>query len=256
MKPLAPFNRRSIVRSGRPIAFATGLLLAIGISASAVFGNPSIISRNTPGFVAKATDLGAMDPNTVITVTVWLKLHNEAQLDNLVAQQHQRGTAQYHKWITQDQFNASFGPTSQELKSVQNYLAAKGLSTVSVAENNMYVQVQGTVANIQKAFNVQIHNYKWAGQTHRSNTADPSVSDASGAHIAAITRMGDFGFQPHVVRPTDAAGNPLPLRPLSTAAPSGLFFEAQAFRPPQIVTFTGGGPHCDLYRESVWRGHN
>jgi subtilase family serine protease len=49
------------------------------------------------------------------------------------------------------------------LKSVQNYLNAQGLSAVSVAENNMYVQVQGTAANIQKAFNVQIHNYKWAG---------------------------------------------------------------------------------------------
>ena len=89
-------------------------------------------------------------------------------------------------------------------------------------------------------------NYKWAGQTHRSNTADPSVSDPSGAHIAAITRMDDFGFQPHVVRPTDAAGNPLPMRPLNTAAPNGLFFEAQAFRPPQTVTFTGGG-HTATY---------
>jgi len=45
------------------------------------------ISGNTPGFVAQATDLGPVDPNSVITVIVWLKLHNEAQLNNLVAQQ-------------------------------------------------------------------------------------------------------------------------------------------------------------------------
>jgi subtilase family serine protease len=58
--------------------------------------------------------------------------------------------------------------------------------------------------------------------------------------------MDDFGFQPHLVRPTDGAGNPLPFRPLNTVAPSGLFFEAQAFRPPQTVTFTGGG-HTATY---------
>ena len=133
-----------------------------------------------------------MDPNTVISVTAWLKLHNENQLDQLVAQEHQRGSKQYQKWISQDQFNTSFGPTSQELNSVQNYLNAKGLSTVFVAENNMFVKVQGTVANIQKAFNVQIHKYNFSGQTYRSNTADPSVNDASGAHIAAITGMDDM----------------------------------------------------------------
>jgi subtilase family serine protease len=216
------------------------------MSASVVLGNPSTISGNTPGFVAKATDLGSVDPNTVISVTVWLKLHNENQLDNLVAQQHQRGSKQYHKWISQDQFNTSFGPTSQELKSVQNYLNAKGLSTVFVAENNMFVKVQGTVANIQKAFNVQIHKYNFSGQTYRSNKADPSVNDASGAHIAAITGMDDYGFQPHIAQPTDGDGSPFPSRPLNTVAPSGFLFEAHAFRPHQTQTFTGGG-HTATY---------
>lgn len=257
MKLLQWFNRPSILQPGRRGAFDTALLLGVGMSVVTVVlgagtgngngnGNSFAISANTPGFVANATDLGAMDPNTVIAVTVWLKLHNEARLDQLVAQQHQRGSGQYHNWITQDQFNASFGPTSQELNSVQNYLNAKGLSTVFVAENNMFVKVQGTVANIQNAFHVQIHNYNLSGQTHRSNTADPSVGDASGAHIAAITGLDDYGFQPHVVQPTEGDGTPVPSRPLNTLAPSGLFFEAQAFRPPQPVMFTGGG-HTATY---------
>ena len=42
-------------------------LLAIGMSASVVLGNPSAISGNTPGFVAKATDLGSVDvPNNYL----------------------------------------------------------------------------------------------------------------------------------------------------------------------------------------------
>jgi subtilase family serine protease len=227
------------------------LLLTFGMSVTAGLaqgnGNSFAFSRNTPGFVAKATDLGAVDQNTVIAVTVWLKLHNEDQLDKLVAQQQQRSSGQYHKWITQDQFNASFGPTTQELNSVQNYLRAKGLSTVFVAENNVFVKVQGTVDSIQNAFHVQIHNYSFSGQTYRSNTADPSVNDPSGAHIAAITGLDDYGFQPHVVQPIDSDGNPVPFRPLSTVAPNGLSFEAHAFRPPQTVTFTGGG-HTATYK--------
>jgi Pro-kumamolisin, activation domain len=135
MRVLQRFNRPSILQPCRQIAFATVLLLGFGLSIVTVAlgagnGNSFAVSGNTPGFVAKATDLGPLDPNTVIAVTVWLNLHNEAQLDKLVAQQQQRGSGQYHDWITQDQFNASFGSTSQELNSVQNYLNAKGLSTV------------------------------------------------------------------------------------------------------------------------------
>jgi hypothetical protein len=58
-------------------------------------------------------------------------------------------------WPPQEQFNSSFGPTSQEVDAVKNFLSAQGLTALAVAENNMYVKVQGTVGAIQKAFHVQ-----------------------------------------------------------------------------------------------------
>ena len=39
------------------------------------------IHGNTPGFIQKSQDLGAVDPSSVISVTAWLKLHNEGKLD-------------------------------------------------------------------------------------------------------------------------------------------------------------------------------
>jgi len=202
MKLLQRSHRPRILQLCRRIAFATALLgigfpvVTVVLAAGNGNGNSFTISGNTPGFVAKATDLGSVDPNTVIAVTVWLNLHNEAKLGKLVEQQQQHGSGQYHNWITQEQFNASFGPTSQELNSVQNYLNAKGLSTVFVAENNMFVQVQGTAANIQQAFHVQIDNYDFAGQTYRSNRADPSVDDASARTSLRLPEWTTTVFNP------------------------------------------------------------
>ncbi len=213
------------------------------VSVSVMRAAPQIINGNTPGFIKKATDLGPVDPNTTITPTVWLKLHNEAQLDSLVQQQHQKGSSSYHKWITQDQFNASFGPTTQEVNSVQNFLASQGLKVVSVAENNMYVSIQGTVGAVQKAFHVQLDKYKLNGATYRSNKGNPSVDNA---HIAAITGLDNLGFEPTIARPADAEGKASPFVPLSKVAPSGLFFEGQAFRPAETHTFTGNG-HTATY---------
>src|SRR5947208_6908848 len=99
------------------------------------------IAGNPPGFIKKAADLGPLDPNSVINVTVWLQLHNEGKLDSLVKEQKQKGSSNYHKWITQDQFNASFAPTAKELDLVQKFLTSHGLSVQVVAENNMYIRV-------------------------------------------------------------------------------------------------------------------
>src|SRR6185369_5571220 len=81
------------------------------------------ISGNTPGFIKKAVDMGPADPSQQINVTFWLNLQNEQQLQNLVKSQHTKGTAQYHKWITQDAFNSQFSPTTQNVKSLSNYLS-------------------------------------------------------------------------------------------------------------------------------------
>lgn len=198
------------------------------------------IPGNTPGFIKKAKDLGAVDPSTVISVTAWLKLHNENQLDNLAQQLNQKGSPNFHKWLTQAQFDASFSPTAQEVKAVQNFLSAHGLTVLTVAENNFYVKVQGTVGGVEKTFNVQIDNYDLNGTTYRSNKADPSANGSAGGLIAAVTGLDDFGFEPTVVRPTSPDGTPIAQRPLSVGS-NGLFFESQCFRAPETQTFTGGG---------------
>ncbi len=200
----------------------------------------SILTNNTPGFIRKAVDAGPADPQSAITVTVWLKLQNGSHLDRLIAQQRQAGSPSYRQWLTQDQFNASFAPTSQEVNAVMNFLAAKGLGVLTVAENNFYIKVQGTIGQIESAFNVQIHNYSLNGATYRSNTGNPSVSGTAGPHIAGITGMDDYGFQPMIVSPSQADGTPFPPIPLSSS-PHGTFFESQCFRGVEMHTFNGAG---------------
>jgi hypothetical protein len=45
------------------------------------------------GFHYKGSRSTSVDPATVLTVNVWLKLHNEQQLDKLVEQQKQKNSS-------------------------------------------------------------------------------------------------------------------------------------------------------------------
>jgi subtilase family serine protease len=219
------------------LRFLQSILLVL-VACSAYGQNSAhVLAKNTPGFIKKAIDQGPLDPSTVITVTAWLQLHNQSQLDALVKQQHTRGSAKFQQWISQEDFNAAFGPTSQEVKAVQNFLTAHKLSVLAVAENNLYVKVQGAVADVQRAFHVQIDSYSLDGVTYRSNTGDPSVNDAAGGLIAAVTGMDDFGYQPMIAQAIDPDGGPFPVVSIATS-PAGVFFESQCFREVQVVNFT------------------
>jgi subtilase family serine protease len=173
-----------------------------------------------------------------------------------------QGAPTYHKWITQDQFNASYGPTSQEVDAVKNFLTGQGLTVLAVAENNAYMKVQGTVGAIQKAFHVQINGYSLKGKNYRSNKSDPSVNGQAGKYIAAITGMDDLGFRPAIAQASDPDGKPFPARPLGKNRPAGVFFEGQAFRPPQTAmlsnatntaTYTGNRYGADITNNTL--GH-
>ena len=195
-----------------------------------------VVHDNTPGFVQRAVDNGPTDPTTLITVTAWLKLHNENQLDQLVQGLYSKKSPNFHKWINQDEFNASFSPTGQEVNAVQNFLSAHGLSVIASAESNFFVKVQGTIGQIEQTFHVSIHNFTLNGATYRSNTGDPAGNDASIGLIAGITGMDDYGFQPALVQPVEPDGTPIPMTPLGSS-PNGTFFEGQCFRGVQTHTF-------------------
>ncbi len=211
------------------------LLLTLAMAQAVYAGK---LANNTPGFVKRAVDAGAVDPSTVITVTAWLELRNKAALDTLVRQQNAPGSGKYHAWITQDQFNAAYGPTANQANAVQNFLTAHNLTVLTVAENNLYVKVQGTVGDIENTFHVQIHNFNVKGVIHRSNTADPTV-DPAGGLIAAVTGLDDLGYQPTIATAMQADGTPVPMRPLASG-PNGHFFESQCLRAAETHTFTAG----------------
>jgi subtilase family serine protease len=200
-------------------------------------GNAYGIANNTPGFIKHATDLGSTDPSAQITVTVWLQLHNQAQLDQLVQQQYQKNSGQFHKWLNQSQFDASYSPTSQEVTAVSNFLQAKGLTVGTVADNNWSVDATGTVAQIQNAFKVNIHNFNSKGVTLYGNTSNPTINDPSGANVTAITGLDDVGYTPAVARAPEVGTPGSGMTPY-TSSPHGVFFEGQCFRSSETDSFT------------------
>src|SRR5258705_6181426 len=64
------------------ISFTVILSIFFCLAANAGFAqsassSSAAIANNTPGFIKQAKDLGPADPSAIISVTAWLRLHNE-----------------------------------------------------------------------------------------------------------------------------------------------------------------------------------
>src|SRR5271167_3776482 len=131
-----------------------------------------VITNNTPPLLAQAQDLGPENAAKPISVTVWLRSQaKDGVTDQAIEELYRQGSPNYHNWLTREELDAQ-SPTADEAAVVKNFLAGHNLTVSAVGEGNLYVKASGTVADVQSAFQVQLHRFTQQGTTFRANTAD------------------------------------------------------------------------------------
>ncbi len=223
-----------------PAVLAAALLLATIAAGAAV--QARTIADNTPAATREAQDLGPANASETISVTLWLQAPgSEAAAERLARELYDQSSPRFHRWLSEPEANALLAPSAAQADRVQKYLTEHGLRVVAVDEGRLYVRAEGTIADVQNAFHVAIHNYASGGRSFRSNVADPVVDEPAGSVVAAVSGLSEHHMHPQHVRPIDPdTGAPLAATPLA-AVPAGAFFSAQCFRASQQHTFTTDG---------------
>jgi subtilase family serine protease len=111
-------------------------------------------------------DQGAVNPSlklTYITMLLAPSPSQQAALEQLLAQQQERGSPNYHRWLSPWQFADQFGLSQGDLSKVTGWLKSQGFQILSVGGGRNSVVFSGTAAQEESAFKTEIHNYKVDG---------------------------------------------------------------------------------------------
>ncbi len=122
----------------------------------------------------------------------------EGALRQLITQMHTRGTASYHKWLTPDQFGEQFGPSDQDITTVENWLTGHGFNVVKVNPGKQTIEFSGNVAQFRGAFHAQIDRYEVNGETHYANSTDPQIPTALAPVVGGFASLNNFRMQSSV----------------------------------------------------------
>src|SRR5437764_8996276 len=161
-------------------------LIAVHLSARADLNQRVTLKGQFAPLVQQAHLLQATDANQQLNLSIGLKIRNQADLDSLLQAMYDPQSAQYHQYLTPDQFNQLFAPTSDQVQQVVSFLQRQGLAGTGIAPNNLLIDATGIVAQVQKAFDTQINTYQSGNHTFYANATAPSIPGSINQLITSI----------------------------------------------------------------------
>ena len=211
------------------------------------------LSRHVPTAAAVLQSVGKPAPDSKLSLAIGLPLRNQEALTNLLARIYDPASPQYRQYLTSDQFTAMFGPTEEDYQKLTAFVQARGLTVTRTHPNRMILDVKGSVAEIEKAFQVSLRLYQHPGEARKFFAPDGEPTlDVGGVRILHISGLDDFAKPKPAslhVRPVDGTGP----TPLAGSGPGGTFRGLDlrnAYAPS--LSLTGAGQMVGLLQFSSY----
>ncbi|MBU6450960.1 MAG: S53 family peptidase [Cyanobacteria bacterium REEB67] len=197
------------------------------------FSSPVVISGSIPEIVHQSQPLNHADPEAKLEVVVGLKARDEAGLDALIARQQDPASPDYQRFLSVAEFTQRFAPSQGQVDQVVSFLTTNGITVKQVYGNRLLIDAVGTVAQLEKAFNVTINEYQMPGPTAKSSAAaaakyfsndrDPTVPGSLKNIVQSVIGLNTLAqYESHMVRahgqpPSLTTQPPLTPRDVATA---------------------------------------
>ncbi len=121
---------------------------------------------------------------------------------------HTQGNPNYHKWLTPDQFGSQFGPSDQDIATVESWLQSKGFAVKQVNPGRQTLEFSGNAGQFRDAFHTAFHRYQVNGKTHYANATNPEIPAALAPVVGGFVSLNNFSVKSDAVTPGKATYQP------------------------------------------------
>src|SRR5436305_9168489 len=107
-------------------------------------------------------DRGRVSPSmrvSYVTITLAQSASQQAELDKLLREQQTPGSANYHRWLTPEEYAQRFGVSDDDLNKITTWAQGQGLTIAAVARGRNWISLNGEAAQMEQAFQTELHQY-------------------------------------------------------------------------------------------------
>ena len=159
--------------------------------------------RELPGTVHRLAkpqfDQGAVDPAMRMESMMLIARPSAAQqteLNQLLADQQNPSSPQFHKWLTPESFGARFGLGVGDHSKVVAWLSSQGFDVKQSGRARNWIMFSGTAGQVENTLHTPVHRYEVNGEKHFANSTPVAVPEALADVIGGFTGLHDFYPKP------------------------------------------------------------
>jgi subtilase family serine protease len=125
-------------------------------------------------------------------LAIGLPLRNREQLTNLLEDLYNPSSPNFRHFLKADDFAASFAPSVEDYQSVIDFAKAHHLTVTQTHPNRTLVQVRGSVADIENAFNLHLQRFKHPKENRSFFAPDVEPSLDLKTPVLAISGLDNY----------------------------------------------------------------
>ena len=152
----------------------------------------TVLNGNVHPLARPQYDQGRVESSMPMRVTLVFKMSEaqQADLDALLASQQDRGSPDYQRWLTPEQYGSRFGLSQGDINKVTGWLESEGLQVESIPASQNAIVARGSAQQVAAALHTEIHRYLVDGNAQVRQFEQPI-----GSHIACGRDCRDSGSE-------------------------------------------------------------
>ncbi len=196
-----------------PSPSPTPALSATATPTPAQAGAPVLLPGHVLAALARAQSL-ARQPQVAtqpLILTLGLNRTDQAGFDAFLQAVQDPRSPSYRHFLSQSEQADRFGPSPQAVAAVRSYMEGQGFTLVQDSANRLTLTFQGTRAQAEQAFAVQIGDYQIGSRTFFANSSDPAVPASIAPYLQAVAGLNNLARPHRAAAATTPNGHATPM---------------------------------------------
>ncbi len=140
--------------------------------------------------------IGFLPSTQYLNLVIHLPVRNQEELTSLINRLSDPNSPDYRHWLSVAEFTERFGRTEAEYQKVADFAEANGFGVTYRSPNRLMLVVRGSVAQIEKTFNVKMKTYQVLPENRIFYSPDREPSFVLDVPVSHISGLNNYSY-PH-----------------------------------------------------------
>jgi hypothetical protein len=144
-----------------------------------------------------------------LTLTFVLKRDHQKEFEQYLRDVYDTHSKSFHHFLMQRQLTERFGPSRDDYDSVLSYLHANHFTLVEGSRNRLVITVSGTRAQVEKTFELGLHDYRIGHRSFFANDQDPALPSQLSARVQSVAGLSNLAGPVRIAHDAQNLLNPI-----------------------------------------------